>query len=93
MSACYRSIVVLCFLLCNRLVNGRMGETTRIVGGTEVEQGVYPYFGKSHIQHADVQICQCLTQHFGGLSVFWSTCGASLIHGDIALTAAHVSLA
>jgi secreted trypsin-like serine protease len=50
MSSSYLPILLLFFAFCNRLATGRVGATTRIVGGTEVEPGKYPYFGKGHAE-------------------------------------------
>jgi hypothetical protein len=50
MSSSLWSILLLFFAFCNGLATGRVGVTTRIVGGTEVETDKYPYFGKGHAE-------------------------------------------
>jgi hypothetical protein len=50
MISSFWSILLLFLAFCNGLATGRIGVTTRIVGGTEVEPGKYPYFGKGHAE-------------------------------------------
>ena len=90
--------------LCLAGGGGGGGATPRIVGGGKARRGDYPFFGES-LEESFVWTSQSsLRTLFYVVNIYflalcslvtlkivkYGACGATLVHSDIALTAAHV---